>query len=175
MDALQYSLEQSLSVAKVTELPSVYDGDKYWIFAIVLLQKVDMSKNYAVAENDGRGNPTIVKDFGHPAKIAKILEIRPFLIAGDEILPDLKNRAHIKNYLRSNGMDDAEVDNLFSKKRPNGEAKSDEEIKDDNEAIYENVLRFAIKSRIHSYYVNYLYNAEQDEREAEGEVSLAEE
>ena len=157
-NVLQSSLEQCLRFAKVSVLPQEYDGNNYWIFAIVLLQKADMSKNYAIAENDGYGRANVVKDFGHSARIAQVLEIRPFLIAGDEILPDLRSRAHIRNFLRSNNMDDEVAESLFSKKHEDGTPKSEDEIKNDNEKIFGIVLKIAIRSRIHSYYVNYLYN-----------------
>lgn len=176
VDLLQYSMEQSLKFAKATKLPETYNGERYWLFAIVLVQKVDMSKNYAVAENNGDGSPCVVRDYGHPAQIAKILEIRPFLIAGDEILPDFRSKIHIKNYLHSNNIFDERIERLFDKKHQDGTPKTDEEIKSDNEEIFRIVLRLSIKARIKSYYVNFYYNnAEQYEGEIGGEAEPASE
>ena len=80
MDIKEQSLKDALNKLVLSELPKAYrEGDGFWLEAIVLVRKYDMTHSYAIAK---RGADCIIKytnDFGTIAPIASLISIHPFL------------------------------------------------------------------------------------------------
>ena len=76
------TLIEALEYAKKMDLPDVYDPSKGqpWVFAILHVTKINGIKNYVIARNDGNGNPEIIKDFGEPARVARVNSIHPYIM-----------------------------------------------------------------------------------------------
>ena len=70
MDIKEQSLRLALSAAACRELPKAYrDGSGFWIKAIVLVRKRNMTQSYALAERGADGVIRYVKDFGLMSQI----------------------------------------------------------------------------------------------------------
>lgn len=74
------SLSGALSAVGLKELPKAYrTGDKgFWINAVTLVRKRDMSESYALAKKGADGTVRYTKDFGHVSPIMALLAIHPY-------------------------------------------------------------------------------------------------
>lgn len=143
------TLVEALSYAGLNCLPQYWGETRdVWAQAIVLVTKANMTKNYAIAVNDGLGNPVVIQDFGDCSKIVRIDGIYPYCILDDSYKPNLKNKAEITAYLKSNGFPEEEVKKLLSNKKQNGEEKSEEEKSRDKEVIKKYVIMSAVNTQL---------------------------
>lgn len=129
------SLISALSYFRVPSLNKEWDGKKIWLKAIVKVAKCDNSKNYAIADNDGRNNPHIVKDYGNCARIVSVGEIYPIYYLDDNRKPDLRNKADITDFLVRSGYDKSDIEFLLGTMGVNGEEKTEEQKKSDRETV----------------------------------------
>lgn len=86
------SLDKALKYAKLSELPKMHkDTDtqnSFWIKAIVLVRKYDMSQSYAIAIRSGTGKMRYIADFGTASPISGLIAVFPFLCLDiDKYLP----------------------------------------------------------------------------------------
>ena len=105
-DTKKESLVEAVRCAKITELPEEFKESKedkrYWINAIALVGKKDLSHNYVLMERDAKGKPMVVRDFGRPAIITSIDAIYPYMFLDKSLIPKFNTVEDIKQYLISN-------------------------------------------------------------------------
>ena len=144
----QISLMECMSLSRMTELPKEWDGKRIWLKAIVKVSKCDNSKNYALAENDGRNKPFIKRDFGNMARIVNIDAIYPTYYMAENQKPDLRNKTDIITYLGNAGFNKENVEFMLGTVEKNGEDKTDEEKKADKETVKMWVNEISIKLQL---------------------------
>lgn len=144
----QISLMECMSLSRMTELPKEWDGKRIWLKAIVKVSKCDNSKNYALAENDGRNKPFIKRDFGNMARIVNIDAIYPTYYMAENQKPDLRNKTDIITYLGNAGFNKDNVEFMLGTVGKNGEDKTDEEKKSDKETVKMWVNEVSIKLQL---------------------------
>ena len=80
------SLSKALSAKRIPDLPKQYreDSGEYWLEAIVLVRKLNMSQSYAVAKRDADGKITYTADFGDISPISGLISIHPYMYLNKE-------------------------------------------------------------------------------------------
>lgn len=107
------SLSRALSAKRIPDLPKQYreDSGEYWLEAIVLVRKLNMSQSYAVAKRDADGKISFTADFGDISPISGLISIHPYMYLNKErYMPfeTMEQKRHaLKEYL---GGDDEVVD-----------------------------------------------------------------
>lgn len=141
------TLSEALSYAKVPELPAkAAEGANDWLKAIVLVKKANNRTNYAVAINDGMGNPQVVADFGPAMVIREVMEVYPYVMRDTVPLPHFSSRADIIDYLVKNGEDREKMEALASDTFKNGNRKPDGRIESDRAKIKILLDKYAVKN-----------------------------
>lgn len=129
-------MSEALTYAKVGELPAkAENGANDWISAIVLVRKVNNRTNYAIANNDGLGNPQVVADFGPAMIIKDVLEIHPYKMRGNVRIPSFASKEDIVEFLVGYGEDREKMEALMSDTFKNGNRKPDGRIESDRAKI----------------------------------------
>lgn len=84
-----------------------------WAEAIVLVKKIDMSMNYALAVYD-YGRIKILKDFGHVSQIISIESVHPYTFLNERYIPNFKTIKDMSEYIISYKGNDsrAEVESM---------------------------------------------------------------
>ena len=107
------SLSKALSAKRIPDLPKQYreDSGEYWLEAIVLVRKLNMSQSYAVAKRDADGKISYTADFGDISPISGLISIHPYMYLNKErYMPFetmVQKRHALKEYL---GGDDEVVE-----------------------------------------------------------------
>lgn len=80
------SLSKALSAKRIPDLPKQYreDSAEYWLEAIVLVRKLNMSQSYAVAKRDADGKISYTADFGDISPISGLISIHPYMYLNKE-------------------------------------------------------------------------------------------
>lgn len=81
------SLTAALSAAPLTSLPKVWDGSDdngFWIRAVCLVLKRDLSQSYTLAVRDAHGKIRHIRDFGHIGMISRVLSIYPYDVLDEQ-------------------------------------------------------------------------------------------
>ena len=80
------SLSRALSAKRIPDLPKRYreDSGEYWLEAIVLVRKLNMSQSYAVAKRDADGKISYTADFGDISPISGLISIHPYMYLNKE-------------------------------------------------------------------------------------------
>ena len=80
------SLSKALSAKRIPDLPKQYreDSGEYWLAAIVLVRKLNMSQSYAVAKRDADGKISYTADFGDISPISGLISIHPYMYLNKE-------------------------------------------------------------------------------------------
>ena len=118
------SLSKALSAKRIPDLPKQYreDSGEYWLEAIVLVRKLNMSQSYAVAKRDADGKISYTADFGDISPISGLISIHPYMYLNKErYMPfeTMEQKRHaLKEYLGGddevieavNGMTDEDVE-----------------------------------------------------------------
>ena len=80
------SLSKALSAKRIPDLPKQYreDSGEYWLEAIVLVRKLNMSQSYAVAKRDADGKTSYTADFGDISPISGLISIHPYMYLNKE-------------------------------------------------------------------------------------------
>lgn len=80
------SLSRALSAKRIPDLPKQYreDSGEYWLEAIVLVRKLNMSQSYAVAKRDADGKISFTADFGDISPISGLISIHPYMYLNKE-------------------------------------------------------------------------------------------
>lgn len=80
MDIKEQSLKSALEATACRELPKAYkEGMGFWIKAIVLVRKRNLTQSYALAERRADGVIRYTKDFGLMSQIVGIVSIHPYI------------------------------------------------------------------------------------------------
>lgn len=101
------SLSKALSAKRIPDLPKQYreDSGEYWLEAIVLVRKLNMSQSYAVAKRDADGKISYTADFGDISPISGLISIHPYMYLNKErYMPfeTMEQKRHaLKEYLGS--------------------------------------------------------------------------
>ena len=76
----EQSLSKALSSKGLAELPKQYrDGsDEYWLEAIVLVRKQNLTQSYCLAKRDADGKISYIDDFGMMSPISGLISINPY-------------------------------------------------------------------------------------------------
>ena len=98
------SLKKCLEHANSFELPKEFDKDSgdYWLKAIVLVKKHNMSENYAIAERNSQGKAIVVRDFGAISPLESIEKVYPYVILDKSLIPEFKDIDELKEYIVGN-------------------------------------------------------------------------
>ena len=142
------SLVDCLSICRINSLNKEWDGKKTWLKAIVRVKKCDNSVNYAIAENDGKNNASVIRDFGNMARIKKIEAIYPTYYLQENQKPDLRNKSDIVSYLNNFGYDRHTIEYLLGNTHKNGTEKTDEQKKLHKEKVKSIVNFVSIRSQL---------------------------
>lgn len=80
------SLSRALSAKRIPDLPKQYreDSGEYWLEAIVLVRKLNLSQSYAVAKRDADGKISYTADFGDISPISGLISIHPYMYLNKE-------------------------------------------------------------------------------------------
>ena len=80
------SLSKALSAKRIPDLPKQYreDSGEYWLEAIVLVRKLNMSQSYSVAKRDADGKISYTADFGDISPISGLISIHPYMYLNKE-------------------------------------------------------------------------------------------
>ena len=80
------SLSKALSAKRIPDLPKQYreDSGEYWLEAIVLVRKLNMSQSYAVAKRDADGKISYTADFGDISPISGLISTHPYMYLNKE-------------------------------------------------------------------------------------------
>ena len=80
------SLSKALSAKRIPDLPKQYreDSGEYWLEAIVLVRKLNMSQSYAVGKRDADGKISYTADFGDISPISGLISIHPYMYLNKE-------------------------------------------------------------------------------------------
>lgn len=148
----EFTLTDALMEARIAELPEEFvpgeDNGKTWVKAIVLVTKNNCSQNYAVAVNDGEGNPYVVKDFGSVASIVRVDKIYPFVYLAPHDIPDLRNKREIVAFLSQIGHPESETMQMLSRTHEDGTDKTKEEIDNDRAEVKRRIMRYSIVMKV---------------------------
>lgn len=94
------TLVKCLNFAKQEKLPKLMDETtKCWTYAIALVERTSSGEDYVIVKNY-RGNSNVIRSFSTISfQIRKIIEIYPYLLYDESLLPSMKNENDIKAYL----------------------------------------------------------------------------
>ena len=112
------SLSKALSAKRIPDLPKQYreDSGEYWLEAIVLVRKLNMSQSYAVAKRDADGKISYTADFGDISPISGLISIHPYMYLNKErYMPFetmVQKRHALKEYLGGDEEVIEAVDNM---------------------------------------------------------------
>lgn len=116
MSPKEETLQLALQKTGIRSLPKALtpNDSRVWITAIVLCRKGGF-ETYALANNDGKGNPSITHDFGPCIVISEILSVHPIDCLDKRFTPDLRSDKAIITFLSKNGYDEALITAMLDK------------------------------------------------------------
>ena len=96
------SLSKALSAKRIPDLPKQYreDSGEYWLEAIVLVRKLNMSQSYAVAKRDADGKISYTADFGDISPISGLISIHPYMYLNKERYMPFETMAQKRHALK---------------------------------------------------------------------------
>ena len=105
------SLSKALSAKRIPDLPKQYreDSGEYWLEAIVLVRKLNMSQSYAVAKRDADGKISYSADFGDISPISGLISIHPYMYLNKERYMPFETMEQKRHALKEYLGDDDEV------------------------------------------------------------------
>lgn len=97
----EISLSRALSDKRLPDLPKQYRDDcgEYWLEAIVLVRKLNMSQSYAVAKRDASGKITYTADFGDISPISGLISIHPYMYLNKSVYMPFENIDQMRHAL----------------------------------------------------------------------------
>lgn len=89
----EQSLSKALSAKGLPDLPKQYRDDcgEYWLEAIVLVRKLNMSQSYAVAKRGADGKISYTADFGDISPISGLISIHPYMYLNKSVYMPFEN------------------------------------------------------------------------------------
>lgn len=103
MNIKETSLQKALNAAACRELPKVL-GDEdtavsYWVKAIVLVKKKNLSQSYCLAERGSDGAIRYTADYGLPSPIYGLVSIHPYVVVDVKRFGYDGDDARFKSYI----------------------------------------------------------------------------
>lgn len=100
MTLKEQSLREALDNSSCTSLPKQLEpsSNAFWISAIILVKKKNLTESYALAKHRGDGSINITHDFGAMSPIAGITSIHPYLFLEESFLPK-GSKKHVRDTL----------------------------------------------------------------------------
>ena len=148
MNKLELTLTDALNCAGLSSLPKEAT-DNFWMKAVVKVTKCDNSQNYAIAVNNAKGEPSVVRDFGNMARIIRIENVYPYYVMPKSAIPNLRNKQDIATYLNATiSMKTEDVLQKLSRKKEDGTDKTAEELKADKDEIETLVMKVAFEQEM---------------------------
>lgn len=97
----EISLSKALTAKSLPDLPKQYRDDcgEYWLEAVVLVRKQNLSQSYAVAKRDADGKITYIQDFGEMSPISGLISIHPYMYLDKERYMPYENIAQMRHAL----------------------------------------------------------------------------
>lgn len=144
------TLSEAMSYARVSKMPSEYKpgSQKIWTRAIVKVKKINNKLSYALAMNDGCNKPRIVKDFGDTGAIKAIEAIYPYEFAPSDIVPSLRNKKDIEQFLVRIGCNAQNVQYLLSNDDADGNPKSEEQKESDKQKVKSIIEKYVVEQSV---------------------------
>ena len=95
------SLSKALSALSLPELPKQYRDDcgEYWLEAIVLVRKQNLSNSYAVAKRGADGKIVYKADFGDVSPISGLISIHPYMYLNKSVYMPFENVEQMRKAL----------------------------------------------------------------------------
>lgn len=95
------SLSLALSDKCLSELPKQFRDDcgEYWLEAIVLVKKQNLSQSYAVAKRGADGRIEYKADYGDVSPIAGLISIHPYLYLDKQMYMPYENIGQMRHAL----------------------------------------------------------------------------
>lgn len=95
------SLSRALSAKCLPELPKQYRDDcgEYWLEAIVLVKKQNLSQSYAVAKRNADGRIEYKADYGDISPISGLVSIHPYMYLDKETYLPYENIEQMRHAL----------------------------------------------------------------------------
>ena len=95
------SLSKALSALSLPELPKQYRDDcgEYWLEAIVLVRKQNLSNSYAVAKRGADGKIIYKADFGDISPISGLISIHPYMYLNKSVYMPFENVEQMRKAL----------------------------------------------------------------------------
>lgn len=134
------TLQECLEKTGLRELPKPLQEGKVWIDGIALVTRINGIESYVLVQNDGEGNPNVVRDFGPCVMIKKIETIYPLNVLDKRSLPDLRSNKAMLDFLVRFGHDKEKAVALLNK-----DEKTEDEIAADRAAVKNSIFKIAIK------------------------------
>lgn len=145
-DIRDKSLKKAMEWAKIYSMPEQLKPNtkRIWAMAFIEVAKFDCSTSFCVAENDGEGNPHILRDFGSCSKIVSINGIYPYDYLKKSDMPDIKKPSEVVFYLVAHGHDQDNIMALISDKKEDGTDKTEEELTNDIDTLQKLIVKTAL-------------------------------
>lgn len=95
------SLSRALSAKCLPELPKQYRDDcgEYWLEAIVLVKKQNLTQSYCLAKRDADGKISYVADYGMMSPISGLISIHPYMYLDKETYMPYENIEQMRHAL----------------------------------------------------------------------------
>lgn len=134
------TLQECLGKTGLRELPKPLQEGKVWIDGIALVTRINGIESYVLVQNDGEGNPNVIRDFGPCVMINKIETIYPLNVVDKRFLPDLRSNKAMIDFMVRFGYDKEKAVSLLDK-----DGKTDDEIAADRATVKNSIFKIAIK------------------------------
>lgn len=107
------SLREALSATACSELPKRLSSNetRFWIEAIILVKKANMTTSYTTAKRRGDGSIVYTGDYGMMSPIMGIVSIHPYLYLSKAFLPK-GGEKEIRAFFVGNAKEDEERENI---------------------------------------------------------------
>lgn len=97
----EQSLSKALSAKGLTELPKQYRDDcgEFWLEAVVLVRKQNLTQSYCLAKRDADGKISYVADYGMMSPISGLISIHPYMYLDKETYMPYENIEQMRHAL----------------------------------------------------------------------------
>lgn len=101
MNIKEESLSLALSDKALKELPKKYrdDSGEFWLEAIVLVKKQNLTQSYAAAKRDADGKISYMADYGMMSPIAGLVSVHPYMYLDKETYMPYENIEQMRHAL----------------------------------------------------------------------------
>lgn len=114
----QVTLQACLEHSRLTELPAEYNpADGQLLKGISLVKKHGGIENYVSVAGDGKGGIKVTRDFGKSASIIEFIQTYAIEVLDSKRIARCRSNEDYINFLvKSNGYDEAKINELLEKR-----------------------------------------------------------